>query len=47
MIVVTAPTGQIGRHVVGDLLAAGAPLRLVVRDAAKLPDAVRGRVETV
>lgn len=47
MIVVTAPTGQIGRRVVQELLAAGAPLRLVVRDPAKLPDAVRGRVEVV
>ena len=47
MIVVTAPTGQIGRHVVQELLAAGAPLRLVVRDPAKLPADVRGRVEVV
>ncbi len=47
MIVITAPTGQIGRHVVQGLLAAGAPLRLIARDAAKLPDAVRGRVEVV
>ena len=47
MIVITAPTGQIGRHVVEDLLSAGAPLRLVVRDAGKLPDMVRNRVEVV
>lgn len=47
MIVVTAPTGNIGRRVVENLLAADAPLRLVLRDAAKLPDAVRSRVEVV
>ena len=47
MIVVTTPTGQIGRHVVEELLAAGAPLRLVVRDPARLPSAVRDRVEIV
>ena len=47
MIVVTAPTGNIGHRVVDNLLAAGAPLRLVLRDAAKLPDSVRSRVEVV
>jgi uncharacterized protein YbjT (DUF2867 family) len=47
MIVVTAPTSQIGSKVVNDLLDAGAPLRLIVRDAAKLPDAVRDRAEIV
>ncbi len=47
MIVITAPTGQIGRHVVTDLLAMNASLRLVLRDASKLGDDVRDRVETV
>jgi uncharacterized protein YbjT (DUF2867 family) len=47
MIVITAPTSQIGSKVVSDLLDAGAPLRLIVRDATKLPDAVRDRVEIV
>jgi uncharacterized protein YbjT (DUF2867 family) len=47
MIVITAPTGQIGHHVVQNLLAAEAPLRVIVRDAARLPDAVRGRVEVI
>lgn len=45
MIVITAPTSRIGRHVVDDLLAAGASLRAIVRDASKLADAVRDRVE--
>lgn len=47
MIVVTAPTGNIGRRVMDELLAAGASLRLVLRDATKLSDTVRSRVEVV
>lgn len=47
MIVITAPTSQIGRQLVTDLLGVDARLRLIVRDAAKLPDAVRDRVEVV
>ncbi len=47
MIVITAPTGNIGHRVVHDLLAAGAPLRLVLRDATKLLAAVQDRVEVV
>ncbi len=47
MIVVTTPTGSIGRHVVQHLLDVGEALRLIVRDPAKLPQAVRGRVEIV
>ncbi|WP_129839964.1 NAD(P)H-binding protein [Streptomyces sp. RFCAC02] len=47
MIVLTTPTGNIGRLVLDRLLAAGAPVRVIVRDPARLPDAVRGRVETV
>ncbi|MDT0439318.1 NAD(P)H-binding protein [Streptomyces sp. NPDC005840] len=51
MIVITAPTGNIGRHLVPRLLesapAAGEELRVVARDPARLPDAVRDRVEVV
>ncbi|KAA0930644.1 NAD(P)H-binding protein [Streptomyces apricus] len=51
MIVITAPTGNIGRHLLPRLLesapAAGEELRVVVRDPARLPDAARGRVEVV
>ncbi|QMU80270.1 NAD(P)H-binding protein [Streptacidiphilus sp. PB12-B1b] len=51
MIVITAPTGNIGRHLLPLLLesapAAGEELRVIVRDPARLPDAVRGRVEVV
>ena len=45
MIVVTTPTGNIGRHVVRHLLDAGEALRLIVRDPTKLPQDVRERVE--
>ncbi len=47
MIVVTTPTGNIGRHVVRHLLDAGKALRLIVRDPSKLPSDVRERVEVV
>lgn len=47
MIVITAPTSQIGSNVVTDLLGVGARLRLIVRDAAKLPDEIRERTEVV
>ncbi|MEU9098609.1 NAD(P)H-binding protein [Streptomyces sp. NPDC048361] len=47
MYVITAPTSTIGRDVVADLLDRGVPLRLVVRDAARLAPEVRERVEIV
>ena len=47
MIVVTTPTGNIGRHVVRHLLDAGEALRLIVRDPSRLPQDVRERVEVV
>ena len=47
MIVVTAPTANIGRQVVADLLARNAPLRLIARDPARLAPEVRERVEVV
>ncbi|MFC7862560.1 MULTISPECIES: NAD(P)H-binding protein [Streptomyces] len=51
MIVITAPTGNIGRQLLSLLLesapAAGEELRVIVRDPARLPDAARGRVEVV
>ncbi len=47
MIVVTTPTGNIGRHVVRHLLDAGEALRLIVRDPSKLPQDVRDRVEVM
>lgn len=51
MIVITAPTGNIGRHLLPLLLESapghGEELRVVVRDPARLPDAVRERVEVI
>ena len=51
MIVITAPTGNIGRRLVPLLLESapthGEELRVVVRDPARLPGAVRERVEVV
>jgi uncharacterized protein YbjT (DUF2867 family) len=51
MIVITAPTGQIGSRLLETLLdqapARGEGLRVIVRDPGRLPDAVRSRVEVV
>ncbi|MCX4725901.1 NAD(P)H-binding protein [Streptomyces sp. NBC_00963] len=51
MIVITAPTGNIGRQLLPLLLesapAHGEELRVIVRDPARLPDAVRECVEVV
>ncbi|WAL94213.1 NAD(P)H-binding protein [Streptomyces sp. Je 1-369] len=50
MIVITAPTGNIGSHLLTRLLdsdPAPEDLRVVVRDPARLPDVVRERVEVV
>lgn len=51
MIVITAPTGNIGRHLMSLLLASaperGEELRVIVRDPARLPDAVRDSVEVI
>lgn len=47
MIVVTAPTSNIGRRLVPLLLAADAKVRVIVRDPARLDPAVRDRVEIV
>ncbi|MEU8687475.1 NAD(P)H-binding protein [Streptomyces sp. NPDC048665] len=51
MIVITGPTGNISRHLLPLLLesapAAGEELRVVVRDPARLADAVREHVEVI
>ncbi|MFF9110358.1 NAD(P)H-binding protein [Streptomyces sp. NPDC014805] len=51
MIVITAPTGQIGSRLLHLLLdrapARGEELRVVVRDPARLPDDIRSRVDVV
>lgn len=45
MIVITAPTGQIGRKLVAT--PQDEPVRLIVRDPGKLPAEVRARAEVV
>jgi len=47
MIVITTPTGQIGGHLVALLLERDTQLRVIVRDASRLPADVRSRVEIV
>jgi uncharacterized protein YbjT (DUF2867 family) len=47
MIVVTAPTGNIGRQVVANLLARDTPVRVIVRDPDRLAGPVRERAEVV
>ncbi|MFF7608127.1 NAD(P)H-binding protein [Streptomyces parvulus] len=51
MIVITAPTGNIGRHLTSLLLASaparGEELRVIVRDPARLPEEVRAGAEVV
>jgi uncharacterized protein YbjT (DUF2867 family) len=47
MIVLTAPTGGIGKQVLGNVLAGSEPVRVIVRDPAKLDAQVSERVEVV
>jgi uncharacterized protein YbjT (DUF2867 family) len=47
MIVITAPTGRIGRQVLGKVLESDEPVRVIVRDLARLPPPARERVEVV
>ena len=47
MIVITAPTGNIGSALVRRLVAADVPLRLILRDPAKLDPDLRPKVEIV
>lgn len=46
-IAVTTPTGNVGRHVVAMLVRAGLRPLALLRDPARLPEAVRGHVDTV
>lgn len=45
MIVITTPTGLIGRAVLDTVLQAGEAVRVIVRDPSRLPAQVRDRVE--
>jgi uncharacterized protein YbjT (DUF2867 family) len=47
MIVITTPTGQIGRQVLDNLLDSGEELRLIAREPSVLSDKIRDGVEVV
>ncbi|MFD9741129.1 NAD(P)H-binding protein [Umezawaea sp. NPDC059074] len=47
MIVLTAPTGAIGRQVLDNVLNSDESIRVIVRDPSRLPAAARDRVEVV
>ncbi len=47
MIVVTAPTGQIGSQLLRNLLDKGEPIRVIARDPSRLAPDMRDRVEVV
>ena len=47
MIVVTAPTGNIGHEVVAHLVAEAADVRVIVRDAGKLAGHLRNQVDVI
>lgn len=47
MIVITTPTGDIGRQVLDRALDRGEPVRVIVRDPFRLPAHVRAQVEVV
>jgi len=47
MIVITTPTGAIGRQVLDPLLESGEPVRVIARDPAHLPAHVGERVDVV
>jgi uncharacterized protein YbjT (DUF2867 family) len=47
VIVITTPTGKIGRQVLEKVLDAGARVRVIARDPGRLPDQTAKRVEIV
>jgi uncharacterized protein YbjT (DUF2867 family) len=47
MLVITSPTGQIGRQVLDRVLDHGEPIRVIARDPGRLPTRVRESVEVV
>ena len=47
MIVVTTPTGAIGHQVLEKVIGSGEKIRVIVRDASKIPANVREHVEVI
>ena len=47
MIVITTPTGSIGRRTLEHVIESGEPVRVIARDASRLPENTRDHVEVV
>lgn len=47
MIVITTPTGQIGKQILDKILDSGESIRVIVRDPSRLDPKIRDRVEVV
>jgi uncharacterized protein YbjT (DUF2867 family) len=47
MIVITTPTGTIGRQVLENVLGGNEPIRVIARDPSRLPPVTRGRIDIV
>jgi short-subunit dehydrogenase len=47
MIVVTAPTSNIGRQLLANILDSGERIRVIARDPSRLPAQTRERVEVI
>jgi uncharacterized protein YbjT (DUF2867 family) len=47
MIVITAPTGDIGSQVLKKLFGAGEPIRVIARDPSRIPADIRAKIEVV
>jgi uncharacterized protein YbjT (DUF2867 family) len=47
MIVITTPTGQIGRQILNKILDSGKSIRVIARDPSRLDPKTRDRVEVV
>lgn len=47
MIVITTPTGSIGSKILEKVIASGESVRVIARDPARLPAAIRERIEVV
>lgn len=47
MIVITTPTGDIGRQILDRVLDSGEPVRVIARDSSRLPEHVRAQTEVV
>lgn len=47
MIVFTTPTGDIGARVLDHVIDAGRDVRVIVRNASRLPDGLRKRAEVI